>query len=566
MGKRLIFLSIFLFSIFLAFPGKKTRVFSLERPRKQSYVANEIIVKFKEDTKPFRVMEIIPSKTQDEVVLRMKENQKPVGVIKVSSRKAGETIENILEEFRKQNNVIFAEPNYLAYALMTPNDPYFSSQWHLDNPVYGGIHMERAWDFSIGKGVTVAVLDSGIREGTDLLGSCFVAGWDFVDEDSEPTDEDGHGTHIAGTIAQHTNNNLGATGIAYGSCLMPIRVLDATGEGTYANVAAGIRWAADNGAKVINLSLGGDADSQTLKEAAAYAYQRGVTIVAACGNDNKPNCLYPAAYDDYVIAVGATQYDETKAPYSNYGPSLDLVAPGGNTSLDQNGDGYGDGVLQQTFTKNGWRITWGYYFFQGTSMAASHVSGVAALLISAGKANTPDQIRAVLQQTAEDKGTPGRDDIYGWGLVDAAAALRVITPTPTLTPTPTFTLTPTPTATPTPTPEFTPTPTASPTPTPTATPTPTPTPGEKVLCWSGSNKYLYRNSSQAKKFCKCASGIYGYKAYGYTLGQRTVYYYIDSGDNENWNVASRNSNLPISQVTCSDGKNYSTAQDYFWPK
>jgi len=545
MRKKLIFLSAF--TLFLIFATQKIQGFSSLSQKEPPYVADEIIVKFRGDDRPFRVMKV------------------PSGRVKEKT-----------EEFRQQLDVEYAEPNYLAYALMTPNDPYFSYQWHFDNPTYGGIHLKEAWDIANGQGMTVSIVDSGIRKGSDLQNTCFVSGWDFVGSDSDPADENGHGTHVAGTVAQSTNNNLGVAGIAYKSCLMAVRVLDASGAGTYANVAAGIRWAADKGAKVINLSLGGDADSQTLKEAVAYAYQKGVTVVAACGNDNKPNCLYPAAYDDYVIAVGATQYDETKAPYSNYGPSLDLVAPGGNTSVDQNGDGYGDGVLQQTFTKKGLTISWGYYFFQGTSMAAPHVSGVAALLISAGRANTPDQIRTILQQTAEDKGTPGKDDIYGWGLVDAAAALGAAVPMPTFTPTPTATATPTPTlpVTPTPTPEpsltLTPTPTptstATPTVAPTITPTPTPTPGEKVLCWSGNNKYLYRSSSQANKFCKCASGIYGYTTYRYNLGRQTVYYYLDAGDNENWNVASRTSNLPISQVTCPDGKSYSTAQDHFWPK
>ncbi|MDI6591946.1 MAG: S8 family serine peptidase, partial [Patescibacteria group bacterium] len=189
-------------------------------------------------------------------------------------------------------------------------------------------------------------------------------------------------------------------------------------------VAKGIRFAADNGAKVINLSLGGTSDSATLKNAVAYAYRKGVTVVAACGNDNGAKCLYPAAYDDYVIAVGATQYDETKAPYSNYGPSLDIVAPGGNNDLDQNGDGYADGVLQQTFRSSFAVCDFAYYFFQGTSMATPHVSGVAALLIANGNATTPDEVRAALQETAEDLGTAGRDDTFGYGLVDAYAALK----------------------------------------------------------------------------------------------------------------------------------------------
>ena len=195
----------------------------------------------------------------------------------------------------------------------------------------------------------------------------------------------------------------------------------------------------------------------------------------------------------------------------------------------------------------------GYYFFQGTSMATPHVSGVAALLVSAGKANTPDEVRTVLQTTAEDKGTPGRDSIYGWGLVDAASALG-ITPTPAFTPTPTPTLVPTATPTPIPTLE------------PTLTPTPIPTSYPSNICWSASNRYLYRQASQAKKFCKCAQGDYGYKSYTYSLGKVIVYYYADSGNNENWSVSSRTSNLPIVSVRCGDGFDYPTDKDYFWPK
>jgi len=367
---------------------------------KAEYVQDEIIVKFKGDVKPFRVL-------------------------KVPEGKVGEKI----NEYRGKKEVEYAEPNYIAYAQTIPNDPYYKYQWHLDNAVYGGIQMEEAWGISSGQGVTVAVVDTGIRKGTDLANTCFAVGKDFVNNDSDPIDDNGHGTHVAGTIAQSTNNGVGVAGVAYNSCLMPVKVLGATGSGTYANVALGIRYAADNEAKVINLSLGGSATSTAMEDALAYAYSKGVTIVAAIGNDNQATAIYPAGYDDYVIAVGATQYDETKAPYSNYGQSLDLVAPGGNTSLDQNKDGYPDGVLQQTFTITGAKITWGYYFFQGTSMASPHVAGVAALVIAKGVTG-PDNVRAALETTAEEKGTASWDEIYGWGLVDAAAALTYVPPVP----------------------------------------------------------------------------------------------------------------------------------------
>ncbi|MCD6500625.1 peptidase S8 [bacterium] len=385
--------------------------FKVKKVSKTEYVSDEIVVKFKRDIKPFRVIKVPKGRVREKI-----------------------------REYLKRRDVEYAEPNYIAYALMVPNDPYYSYQWHLDNSEYGGIGMEEAWDISAGAGVTVAIVDSGVayenyreswwrkyEQAPDLAGTCFVSGYDFVNNDSHPNDDSnpGHGTHVAGTVAQSANNKFGVAGVAFNACLMPVKVLDGNGSGTYADVAEGIRWAVDNGAKVINLSLGGQADSEVLKEAVKYAYENGVTVIAAAGNDGSATLNYPAAYDDYVIAVGATQYDETLAPYSNYGASLDIVAPGGNNALDQNGDGYGDGVLQQTYERKGWwRYSWGYYFMSGTSMAAPHVSGVAALVIANGIATTPDEVRAVLQETAEDLGVPGRDDTYGWGLVDATAALN----------------------------------------------------------------------------------------------------------------------------------------------
>lgn len=259
------------------------------------------------------------------------------------------------------------------------------------------------------------------EQAPDLAGTSFVAGYDFINNDTHPNDDEGHGTHVTGTIAQTTNNNLGVAGIAFNAAVMPVKVLDAAGSGSYQQVADGICYAVDNGAKVINLSLSGSSPAAVLENAVAYAYNNGVTVIAAAGNSSSSSCEYPAAYDSYVIAVGATQCDRTRAPYSNYGPSLDLVAPGGNTGVDQNGDGYVDGVLQQTFGST--PVDWGYALYQGTSMAAPHVSGIAALLISTGVTD-PNAVREALQSTARDLGLPGWDIEYGWGLVDAYAALN----------------------------------------------------------------------------------------------------------------------------------------------
>src|SRR3989338_2145495 len=370
---------------------------------------------------------------EGEILVKFKGDKKA----RILSLPAGRLVGDAVQEYRSRKNVQFAEPNYIARALLTPNDPYFVYQWHLDNPVHGGINSKTAWNTSSGSGVIVAIVDTGIAyenytapngkkyyKAPDLSGTCFVAGYDYIENDTHPNDDNSHGTHVAGTVAQSTNNSSGVAGVAYSSCLMPVKVLDRNGSGSYAQVADGIRFAADNGANVINLSLGGSASSQTLEDAVAYAYNKGVTIVAASGNDSSSAVSYPAAYDDYVIAVGATRYDETRAGYSNYGASLDIVAPGGDTSVDQNSDGYVDGVLQNTFNPNTKNTgSFGYWFFQGTSMAAPHVAGVAALVIGNGNASAPTDVRLALEQTADDLGTAGRDNTYGWGLVNAAAAL-----------------------------------------------------------------------------------------------------------------------------------------------
>ena len=451
----------------------------------QEYVADEVVVKFKEHVSSSQIGEF---NRRFATKFTRTRRFADFTTLRVPS---GLDAKVFAERIQADSQVEYAEPNYIAYALMTPNDPYYSYQWHFDNSENGGVHAESAWDTSTGSGATIAIIDTGIayenyrqwwtrfEQAPDLAGTCFVDGYDFVNNDKHANDDEGHGTHVAGTAAQKTNNNLGAAGLAHSSCLMPVKVLNRRGRGTYADIAEGIRFAADNGAKVINLSLGGSSDAQVLQDAVAYAYDAGVTIVAAAGNNNTSSVLYPAAYDDYVIAVGATRYDETLAYYSNHGPSIDLVAPGGDLTVDQNGDGYKDGVLQQTFNRN--PRDWGYWFYQGTSMASPHVAAAAAMVISNGVSG-PEAVRSALQTTTEDLGSSGRDDTYGWGLLNVAAALGAVSSpalTPTLTPTPTPIPTVTPTPTPTPKPTATPTPTLTPTPTPVPTSTPSPTPAPK---------------------------------------------------------------------------------------
>jgi len=369
-------------------------------------------------------------RSENEIVVKFKGHS---GFQKVSVS-GGETVDAMLARFQDRADVAYAEPNYIARAFAVPNDPLYQYQWHLDNPSSGGIGMEEAWDMSAGAGVTVAVIDTGVAYenyrknrrnryylAPDLANTSFAAGYDFVENDTHPNDDNGHGTHVAGTIAQSTGNNTGTAGIAHAARIMPIKVLNKNGSGTYADIADAVRYAADHGAQVINMSLGGSAQASYLEEALAYAYGKGVVIVAAAGNSADSAVSYPAGYDDYVISVGATRFDETLAPYSSYGASVDVVAPGGDLSVDQNGDDYADGVLQQTF---GSRMNdWGYYFYEGTSMATPHVAGTAALVIANGTATTPEEVRAAIETTAKDLGSSGRDNTYGNGLVNAPAAL-----------------------------------------------------------------------------------------------------------------------------------------------
>jgi serine protease len=298
------------------------------------------------------------------------------------------------------------EPNYIYHTSVAPNDPQYSKQWHLHN-----INAERAWEDNRGKGIVVAIIDTGVSKIPDLAQTDFVAGYDFVNDKTTADDDNGHGTHVAGTVAQSTNNNYGVAGIAYEAKIMPLKVLSGSGGGTISDIAEAIRFAADNKADIINMSLGGGGESQVMKDAIDYAYKKGVTIVAAAGNENNNSASYPARYA-HVIGVGATDAQGERAEFSNYGAGVDIAAPGG---------GHGSKIWQETIDPDtNTPIISG---LQGTSMAAPHVAGVAALIKSTG-VTAPDEILAVLQQSVR-KIEQDPQNYYGAGHLDAAAAVKL---------------------------------------------------------------------------------------------------------------------------------------------
>lgn len=356
-----------------------------------------------------------------------------VQVVKLA---AGVDPDQALASYRASPWVAFAERNPYVYAAATPNDPmYATHQWH-----YPAVGLPSAWNVTKGSVVVVAVVDTGVRfDHPDLVGLS-VPGWDFVDGDPDATDpgcpavdptEPSHGTHVAATVAALTDNGAGVAGVTWGGVtgvrIMSLRVLGEDpvsgecGVGTGADLAAAVVFAADNGAKVVNMSLGGSY-SQSADLALTYAYSRGVVLAAAAGNEGS-SVSFPAWHPN-VIAVAATACDNSRASYSNFGSSVDLAAPGGAATANCPGSSPLGWV---------WSASWapasgyGYWGFRGTSMATPHVSGVAALLVGRG-VTSPQQVLQRLAQTATDLGPAGWDPYFGWGLLNAAAAVGAYEP------------------------------------------------------------------------------------------------------------------------------------------
>ncbi len=346
----------------------------------------------------------------------------------------GLSVEQTVALLESNPEVEYARPVYRTRMFDTvPNDSFFSYyQYNLRNrgttielseelsfqtTSGADIKAASAWDVTKGSAsVVIAVLDTGVElTHSELVNKLVSNGRDFVNDDNDASDDHFHGTHVAGIAAAETNNNAGIAGVAWNCKILPVKVLGADGNGYYDWMIDGIIWAVDNGAKVINMSLGGSATDPALEAACKYAYDHGVLIVAASGNDGDGENLpeYPAAYDRYVLAVGATDYNDDVVAFSTHGTQVDVAAPGVMILSTAPQAYVGEGYLP-------------YLFASGTSMACPQVTGFAALLLSVKTWLTPDQLMNVIRYTADDVNSqvyPGKDEYIGYGRINMARAL-----------------------------------------------------------------------------------------------------------------------------------------------
>ena len=421
------------------------------------YVPGKVIVKYR-DHAPRIVRAVVQRRTNTGFARKLP------GGTRVLSVRGDRSVPETVAALRRHSNVEWAVPDYVAHmaAGFYPNDPgagttptgWTQVQWDLVGPF--GVDAPDAWAEVAaagapgGRGVTVAVLDTGLayenrgryRKAPDIQRNHITRGYDFVDNDTHPNDENGHGTHVSMTIAEATNNGFGLTGLAYGVKIMPLRVLDSEGAGDAVAISRAIRYAADHGAKVINMSLEFDTSvtaSQIpeIVSAVRHAHAKGSVLVAAAGNEADTAVAYPA-HTMHVISVGATTLDGCQADYSNGGPGLKLMAPGGGSDAP-NADNAADianchpgvdepPIFQETFARDGSVRTFALRGpeYEGTSMASPHVAAAAALLIASkrlGSNPSPNAVEARLEQTARDLGPPGYDTRYGYGLVQPAVAM-----------------------------------------------------------------------------------------------------------------------------------------------
>lgn len=408
----------------------------------KDYASKEVVIRLKKSSNKNQIKQI-NKKFSTKIKHQISELDVYVLIIP-----GGSTVPEVVKQIEKEESISYAEPNFVVSTAATPNDPYWftSGSWGQSYDDLWGlkkIQADKAWDLSTGsESITVAVIDTGLDfTHEDLQGNFWNnpgeigdgkennkidddnngyiddwRGWDFVNNDNDPTDDYGHGTHVAGTIGAVGNNSVGVVGVNWNIKLMGVKFLNASGRGYDDGASASLIYAANNGARLSNNSWGGYGYSKLISDAIDYAYNKGSTTIAAAGNDDSDARDFTPANHPNAIAVAATDYLDIKASFSNYGPKIDVAAPGVNVlSLKAAGtDMYGDG--SRTVGNN-------YMYASGTSMASPHAAGLAALVLSADPSLTNEQLRQVLRESADDLGDPGKDDIFGYGRINADKAL-----------------------------------------------------------------------------------------------------------------------------------------------
>jgi len=386
------------------------------------YRPDEVLVKFK-PTVSEQMREVTIEAYQSKIIKRnIRLNRYKVKIPK------NYTLEEMIYILSQNPDVEYVGLIYKAFVAVTPNDPLFDYQYSLYNsgqdigPPGSPQGKERAdikatstWEETKGnEDIIIAIVDTGVDlDHPDLNDKIYSSGYDFINNDSDATDDNAHGTHVAGIAAAETHNNEGIAGVAWNCKILPVKVLDENGEAdSYDPIIQGINWAVDNGAHVINLSLGGLGPDPDLFAALKRAHENNVVVVAAAGNEEEA-VLYPAAYNDYCLAVAATDYDDERVDFSNFGPEIDVAAPGVLIISTVPTWFWGPGSFP---------YAWG----DGTSMASPHVAGLAALIKSVKPHLTAAQIMNVIRYSADDVNfvnNLGMDNYIGYGRINTEKAL-----------------------------------------------------------------------------------------------------------------------------------------------